>query len=122
MDKVLESLLSWGAVIQPDRQVRGTYVIIFTHTEAKTTIRIGLCDPTGAGAVITNITTLPEGMRGHGFGSHALEQLLAAMIICGLKDIRAVQVQERSERFWIKNNFIKVPEPNPCNDYQLVYI
>ncbi|MES2006959.1 MAG: hypothetical protein V4436_02510 [Patescibacteria group bacterium] len=81
-----------------------------------TTIRIGFNDKqTGANMVISNMTTLPYEARSKGFGSAALTLLITWAHRFEHDDIQAVQVQEESESFWIKNDFARIG--NVTNDF-----
>lgn len=116
---LLKSLEALGASIEADRiMVEGAYIVKFSFKEgATTTLRISLSDSSGADLVITNMTTLPDSQKHRGFGSNAVQQLLQWAKSNNLKNVRAVQVQDSSEKFWIRNGFIRDKEPNECNDF-----
>lgn len=116
-DTAIEALKKYGANIEPDPREQGAWKVTFAFGEGVTTIRILLNDYSGADLVITNITTLPESQTGQGYGSKAIQQLLLWAKENDFNDIRAVQVQEPSEGFWLKNGFAKDKEPNGCNDF-----
>lgn len=99
---------------------RNARVLTFEYGEAVTTIRIVFNDEdSGAELALTHMTTFPESERGHGYGSRALQSLLAWAKGHNMKNIRAVQVQDPSEDFWVKNGFRKLG--NETNDFQLIY-
>lgn len=91
------------------------YILTFSFKNAVTTIRIVFKDSSGADMVITNMTTLPEKEIGEGYGSIALNVLVQWAFDNNLDDIRAVQVQGKSEGFWVKNKFTRVG--NITNDF-----
>jgi hypothetical protein len=107
----------YNVSIEEDPDIINSYRLTFPEQETTTTIRIGLKDESGADLIITNITTLPEDKQGLGYGSKAIKKLIEWSLENNLRDIRAVQVQEESEGFWIKNGFKKKDEPNPTNDF-----
>jgi len=109
------SLVGMGARIASDPTNDDACVAQFVFASATTTLRLVLNDSSGAPLTITNMTTLPHEMKHRGYGTLALEQVLRWAAIHDLVTVRAVQVQ--SERFWIKNRFEKLAEPNPCNDF-----
>ncbi|MDO8572972.1 MAG: GNAT family N-acetyltransferase [bacterium] len=117
-NKVIELLKNYGASVEPaDRSTEDAYIVRFHFERGVTTLRIVLNDYSGADLVITNMTTLPESHRRHGFGSKALETILLWARSNDLKSVRAVQILKQSEYFWIKNGFARCEEPNPCNDF-----
>lgn len=118
MNDTVALLSKYGATITPDSHTEEAYVITFAFAGARTTIRISLRDYSGADMVITHMTTLPDTGKNNGYGSSALQSLLAWATKNNLTDIRVVQVQRPSERFWIKNRFTKMPAPNVCNDFE----
>ena len=96
------------------------FTMMFLHgVEAETNIFFHLMDcQTDSDVVITNITTLPDLKRSHGFGSIAVQKLICWARENNLHEIRATQVgNRRSGRFWEKNGFIRCSDPNPCGDY-----
>jgi hypothetical protein len=117
MNGIVDLLTKYGARVVSDSFLNGAYVVTFPFENALTTIRIILHDTSGADLAITNMTTLPESAQKHGFGSRAVQSVLAWATQNGLTDIRAFQVQSVSEHFWAKNKFERMPEPNPCNDF-----
>lgn len=114
---ILRALESLGGKITKDRFETGMFMFQKVVGEATVSIRFGLQDYSGADLIITNMTTLPEDLKGQGHGGNVLQEFLGIMKEQGMTDIRAVQVQEPSESFWLKNGFIKAPEPNPTNDF-----
>lgn len=116
-DARIEALKKYSASIEADPHEQGAWKVTFPVGEAVTTIRILLNDYSGADLVIANMTTLPESQAGQGYGSKAVQQLLLWAKENDFNDIRAVQVQGSSERFWLKNGFVKDKEPNECNDF-----
>ncbi len=123
MDELVAKLNNYGATVLPDtahRRVVGTlpYLVQFRWGETRTTIRVCMMDSeSDSDVTITNMTTLPEKECGKGYGSIAIQQVLCWAFDNGLKEIRAVQVDEEREGFWQRNGFSKCPEPNPCNDF-----
>ncbi|HVV14890.1 MAG TPA: hypothetical protein VHD55_00575 [Candidatus Paceibacterota bacterium] len=103
--------------IEPDDRAEEAYILHFPFPNAvRAHIRIVFNDrQTGADLVITNMTVIPHTAYGRGFGSQALAVLLEQAWEAGLRDIRAVQVQRQSERFWEKNRFSRVG--NVTNDF-----
>jgi len=82
------------------------------------TIRMILKDwQTDSDVVITNMTTLPQSQRKRGFGKKAVRRILQWARDNHLNEVRATQVSEFNEGFWLKNGFRKCGEPNPCNDF-----
>lgn len=115
------SLLGRGWRVCPDPFVEaGAHLMNCFVAGSMITIRAVFGDYSGADLVITNMTTMPYGTEGRGYGSQALQEFLAWAKENNLHDIRAVQVQRVSESFWLKNGFVRISEPNPCNDF--VYI
>ena len=108
---------NFGAVVERDPEFDYAYIIKFEKEGIITTIRISFKDQSGADLAITNITTLPEEALNKGSGSQALRNLLAWAKENNLNNARAVQVQDNSENFWLKNGFRKCDESNPCNDF-----
>ena len=103
--------------MRADPHERNASIFTFPFEGGKTTIRIAVNDEqSGADLIITNMTTLPDSMKRKGYGSKALTELLKWVILNGLQDIQAVQVQRESEAFWIKNGFRKIG--NITNDFQ----
>ncbi len=125
LDKRAKLLEQYGAVVEKDEFVADAYIIKFLFDEAVTTIRILLKDNSGADLIITNMTTLPtyktkfrDIETSKGFGSSAIQSVLAWAAANNLKNIRAVQVQnEKAENFWMQNGFAKCEEPNQTNDF-----
>ena len=117
---MVNSLLGLQCIksVEPAKYEKDYYELTFSIDCAVVTIRIGFSDYCGADLIITNMTTLPDDAKGQGFGSQALQTLLCWANEHNMSDIRAVQVQEPSESFWIKNKFVKMPEPNQCNDFR----
>ena len=113
----LNALEATGMRVTKDRFETGAYLLQKKQEDAMVTIRIGLNDYSGADMVITNMTTLPDDMKGQGYGSTVEQELITAATAQGMKDIRAVQVQKLSQTFWEKNGFVKAPEPNNTNDF-----
>ena len=69
---------------------------------------------TDSDVVITNMTSFPQIS---GYGKRAITNLLQWARDNSLKEVRATQVHESNEGFWLKNGFEKCPPPNPCNDF-----
>ena len=92
-----------------------TFILSFRFEGVIVTVRIILDDPSGADVVITNMTTLPKQKRGGGYGCKTIRSILQAARESNLRNIRAVQVQEKSEGFWKKMDF--VPLNNQANDF-----
>ncbi len=120
----LDSLAQYGATVYRDPfPVDATYWAQFNFGDALTTVRIKLIDEqTGADLVITNMTTLStkgeENQTRKGFGSKAIQNILLWAKENNLHDIRATQVAEENEAFWIKNGFVKDERPNNNNDFR----
>jgi hypothetical protein len=114
----LNLLTENGAKIEREiKSAEDCYRITFTSEKSVTTIRIKFEDLSGADLSITNMTTYPKLERGGGVGSTVIGILLSLAHQSGLKDIRAVQVGEESESFWIKNGFSKQDGENNTNDF-----
>ena len=115
-----EILTSLGSICKTKKDTwagaEEAYVLSFEFPGATTTIRIVLNDVSGAQLAITNMTTLPANQTSKGHGSNAITSLLAWAMQCDIDDIRAVQVQRSSERFWMRNSF--VPMHNRTNDFR----
>ena len=109
-----------GAKVEAHPYQRDAYVLSFHAEGAITTVGIVFNDYSGADLVITGMTTLPPDRTGEGLGSAAIQNLLKWAKSNNLKDIRAVQVQEPSERFWEKNGFKIMDEPNPTRDFMYI--
>ncbi|OIO51120.1 hypothetical protein COZ83_02060 [Candidatus Kaiserbacteria bacterium CG_4_8_14_3_um_filter_50_23] len=116
IDARIAFLEKYGAKVELDKPTVDAYRLTFSYEDAVVTIRIALNDYGGADVIITNMTTLPDSQKDMGFGSKALQSVLS-WAANNFKDIRAVQVQEPSENFWIKNGFTKCEDPNPTNDF-----
>jgi GNAT superfamily N-acetyltransferase len=107
-----------GAVVSPDRHNRNAQIVSFNFEQnTVVTIRLLFHDKTGSGVVITNMTALPEGQKGKGFGSRAVQSILEWARNNNLNEVRATQVEPENEKFWVKNGFIKDEKPNPSNDF-----
>ena len=113
----LEKLRALGAVVEPDRMNKDALVIKFPFENGVSTLRVLFKDVSGADMVITNITTLPDSSETKGYGSEALQKVLAWAKENNLLNIKAVQVQKESEGFWEKNGFTKDEGENVCNDF-----
>ena len=101
------------------RRAKPGFILSFTFpNQILTTIRIVFDDISGAELAITNMTTLPKRECGNGHGSVAIGIVLKWAKEYGLRDIRAVQVQRESERFWKKNGFSSLS--NKTNDFEFV--
>jgi hypothetical protein len=85
----------------------------------RVTIRFVLLDShSDSDVTITNMTTLPAGLRSAGKGSIAIGIVLEWMREVGFTTLRATQVgHPDSARFWMKNGFVRAPAPNPTSDY-----
>lgn len=95
-------------------ELEGAYIVTFQFEEVESTIRFILNDSeTKADITITNMTTLPDEEQGKGWGSIALRNIIRSAKANNLNNIQAVQVQDQSEAFWLKNGFVKMAEPNP---------
>lgn len=117
-DSKIPSFEDIDAVVEADpMREKDAYILKFSSAEAVTTVRIVFNDYSGADLIITNMTTLPESQTGKGLGSGAIQKILAWATTSKMRDIRAVQVQNQSENFWIKNGFEKIGNPNPTNDF-----
>lgn len=95
-----------------------TFTFVFDSEDEegiKVTIKMVLNSYSGAGMVITNMTTLPEEQRGNWYGSRALKILLLWARNRNLKNIIVSQVTTNSEGFWLKNDFLKMN--NATNDF-----
>lgn len=112
----MQKLETLCVVTKDSLGVEGARILTFCFGQAITTIRIVMDDTSGTDLAITHMTTLPEVQIGNGFGSKALRTLLTWAEKNDLRDIRAIQVQRRSERFWTKNGFISLN--NPTNDFK----
>ncbi len=110
-------LANYGALIEKNPIVVGVYKAQFRFGEVLVTFELGLQDYTGADLVISHMTTLPKEKAEQGFGSQALTRVLNWAAANNLKTIRAVQVQEESTLFWERSSFVRMPDPNPTNDY-----
>jgi len=122
MNALAQCLTAYGAVVEPeDTRVVGElpYWARFNFGDAVTTVRFLLKDhQTDSDVVVTNMTTLPSERCRKGYGSQALQKLLAWAAENGLNEVRGTQVtSEDSEQFCRKNGFERCPEPNPCNDF-----
>ncbi len=114
----LKLLEQYGAKIERDKIFGGeAYIIQFASSDAKTTIRVLFNDYTGDDLVITNMTTWPQDERGKGFGTKAIQYVLQWAQENGLNNIRATQVLEGSENFWMINGFDKMEGDNISNDF-----
>jgi hypothetical protein len=108
-----------AARVEPDPfRVEGAHALKFESDGAVTTVRVVFGDYSGADVLITNMTTLPEEKTNQGLGSAAIQNLLAWAANKGFGDIRATQVRQGNEGFWLKNGFVRMEEPNPTGDYQ----
>lgn len=114
-----ESLSSNSVSTLPDPfKDKNARVYVFIYERTKVTIRVQFNDrQSGADAAITNITTLPRVNCCKGYGTKALQCLLEVFKEEGLTNIQAVQVQQPSHSFWVKNGFY--PLKNTTNDYRL---
>ncbi|MBP6881805.1 MAG: hypothetical protein KBC35_04230 [Candidatus Pacebacteria bacterium] len=107
-----------GCYARPDPISEYGNIITFYLNGATVTFRIVFNDEdSGADMAITNMTTQPAERRSKGYGSHALQLLLAWARSHELWHIQAVQVQDESENFWIQNGFQKIG--NETNDFVL---
>jgi GNAT superfamily N-acetyltransferase len=105
---------------QPDPISEYGYILTFCFDLARVTIRVIFNDEnSGADLAVTNMVTLPESERGKGCGSHALQSLLTWAKDHHLRHFRAVQVQNKSEPFWLQNGFVRTN--NKTNDFVLWY-
>lgn len=112
---LVESLRQQGIRAEPDPyKIAGAYRLEFDFSEGTTTIEINLQDSSGADLVISRMGT---DNKGRGYGTEAVEKILAWAKENGLHNIRSVQVQKGSESFWLRNGFEKIAEPNPTNDF-----
>lgn len=82
---------------------------------ALVTARVKFKDSCGADLVIATLTTLPEEEKRKGYGRKAMAIILNLALKQGLRNIRAVQVQENSTGFWEEIGF--VPLGNESNDF-----
>lgn len=113
----LNSLRSIATSIQRDDFDNNAYIVKFKFNgnETTTTIRILFNDSTGSDVVITNMTTLPN--TGAGFGIEAIQKVLQWAQNNNFNEVRATQVMEYSEKFWIRNGFVKEKGENQTNDF-----
>lgn len=117
IDTRVALLEKYGARVELDKPAVDAFILTFAYENAVVTLRIALNDYSGADVVITNMTTLPDSQKDMGFGSKALQSVLSWAADNNFKDVRAVQVQNPSENFWIKNGFTRSEDPNPTNDF-----
>ena len=122
MDVLAQSLIVHGATmerIRPFLVGELTYQVQFRYSHVVTTITFLFLDrQTTADLVVTHITTLPSEQCRQGFGSRALQALIAWATQHQFNEIRAVQVSgTENEAFWQKHGFGWCPAPNPCNDF-----
>lgn len=120
MEKLLKIALlekGWHTESDPFKE-RGALLIGCFCEESIFSMRILFGDETGYDIVITNTTVLPYSNVGRGTGSKALKGFFQICQEVGIETILATQVQKQSQNFWVKNGFIRLPDPNPCSDYQ----
>lgn len=112
-----------GAQIAPSLDNIGAfdYVLVFPFNEIQVTVFISIADwQTNSGVVITNMTTLPATDRRKGYGSLAIRAIREWACHNKFNEIRATQVSDTdAQRFWERNGFILLPEPNPIGDLVL---
>ncbi len=103
-------------ILRKERFERDAYVLSYNFTTSVVTIRIVLNDEqSGAEIAITNMTTLPCSEMRKGYGTNALTKLIELALLFGIQRVVAVQVQDQSERFWVKNGFSN--SKNSSNDF-----
>lgn len=121
MNALAQRLTEYGATVEPEESsviAELSYSIQFAFEGAIVTVIFLLKDhQTDSDVVITNMTTLPKSQCGKGFGSQAIQTLLAWATDNGLGEMRATQVSGENESFWQGNGFVKCQDPNPCNDF-----
>jgi hypothetical protein len=105
-----------------ETRTENAYRLRFLFSEnVEVNIRILFHDESGSDIVITNMTTLEsEGTNDvthKGYGSKVISSIIDWAREQNMHEIRATQVSNHVEEFWIKNGFNKIPEPNPTNDY-----
>lgn len=96
------------------------FEIQFAHREgARTTVFVSFMDyQSRADLLITHMTTLPAEFCGRGHGSDAIQKLLVWARDNSFWNVVATQVSDpRSQRFWERNGFVRLPEPNPTGNY-----
>lgn len=94
------------------------YKIQFTFPEAKTMVLLLLNDQQSRlDVVIANMTTLPAGSQGQGYGRQAIERIIDWTRANDLHSIRATQVQNESVGFWQKLGFEPSVDGQSTNDY-----
>ena len=114
---VLLEELSRHFDVRSDRFVSNAFILVFYFDDVCIFIKVQFEDrQSGADIVITNMVTRPAEVRCKGFGTKALQRLLAWAGGVGLVNIQAVQVQKESEGFWEKQGFVKIG--NCTNDFQ----
>ncbi len=120
MDRMISDLFQHNARIHADRMNVGAfeYIVQFPFPEGViVTICLLLKDwETTSDVVITNMTTLPPDMTDKEFGSRAIRFILDWALRHDMKEIRATQVIDEVDPFWIKNGFTKCPPPNKTGD------
>jgi N-acetylglutamate synthase-like GNAT family acetyltransferase len=115
MAKLLE--LGCNYIIRPDANMAGSYRIYVKVGEAVVAAQVSLCDrQLGEGMVISCFAVTPSFLRGRGYGSRVLQDLLEWAHNSNVTNIWAVQVQQESEGFWLKHGFVKVG--NRTNDFR----
>ncbi len=117
-EKAVDQFSKYEATASPD--IFGSAYVIQFHFKQEgvmTTLRILFDDQTGSDVVITNMTTLPEVKTGKGYGSKAVQSVIAWAQDNNLNEIRATQVESSNEKFWIKNGFTKITGENKTNDF-----
>ncbi len=127
-DTLVALLQNYGAVVEPqDPRETGVgvlpYVVSFPFPgeSALVTMWIIFKDhQSDSDVVITNMTVQPETERRKGLGFKAVTSLLAWVRANNLKEVRATQVSQDNEAFWMNNGFVKDEPPNPCNDFVFV--
>lgn len=89
------------------------------ESDASITLSVSIADwQTGSDVAINTMITLPTKERCRGYGKRAIDVLVGWATRHGFREIRAVQVSDsNAERFWQKNQFVRLPEPNPTGDY-----
>lgn len=124
-DKLVQQLELYGAEIAgPDPMNAGSFSykikFPFPSEEAFVNMWLELKDwQTDSDLVITNMTTVPDDKKSHGFGSRALASVLEWAHKNNLREVRATQVSnDRSGSFWEKSGF-KKEEVSQTGDWLL---
>lgn len=119
----MEGLALYGAEVVPNSFHNvGAFDYIVTFIPARdvrVTVCLSIADwQTESDVVITNMTTLPVEECGKGYGSRVIEIIIRWATVNHFNEIEAVQVSNpNAERFWERNGFEKLPEPNPIGNY-----